>query len=172
MSGCLDGCFSTAATFGTSVKEFTTGGEGASRRWRWPRGLIIVHLSEAESRSCARPACSKQFVRRADGVQAGRRGETFTKYKSQGQSARLQWPGKPSVQALQQRRCCHPDVRTQYNWCLAGILFGHAALCLSGRWRVVDKIGQSALCAEFERGADNCRRCKGPVASQHGAWIP
>lgn len=47
-----------------------------------------MHLSEAESRSCARPACSKQFVRRADGVQAGRRGERFTKYKSQGQSAR------------------------------------------------------------------------------------
>lgn len=31
------------------------GAEGTSRRWRWPRGLIIVHLSDAESRSCATP---------------------------------------------------------------------------------------------------------------------
>ena len=43
------------ATWGTSEKERTMGAEGTSRRWRWPSGLIIVHLSEAESRSCATP---------------------------------------------------------------------------------------------------------------------
>lgn len=57
LAGCAKGLLSGAATMGTSVKEFTMGAEGASRRWRCPIGLIIVHLSEAESRSCANPAC-------------------------------------------------------------------------------------------------------------------
>lgn len=36
------------------------GAEGTSRRWRCPFGLIIVHLSEAESRSCANPSTAQK----------------------------------------------------------------------------------------------------------------
>ena len=56
LSGCAEELRSGVATFGTSEKEFTIGAEGASRRWRWAMELIIVHLSDVASRSCARPA--------------------------------------------------------------------------------------------------------------------
>ena len=55
MPGCAEELRSGAATLGTSEKECTTGAEGASRRWRCAMGFIIVHLSEAESRSWANP---------------------------------------------------------------------------------------------------------------------
>ena len=38
------------------------GAEGASRRWRWAMELIIVHLSDAASRSCASPARHTQLT--------------------------------------------------------------------------------------------------------------
>lgn len=37
------------------------GAEGTSRKWRCPFGLIIVHLSETESRSCANPSAAQQM---------------------------------------------------------------------------------------------------------------
>ena len=54
--GCAEELRSGAATLGTSEKECTMGAEGASRRWRCAMAFIIVHLSEAESRSWATPA--------------------------------------------------------------------------------------------------------------------
>ena len=51
LSGCAEGLRSGVATSGTSEKERTMGAEGASRRLRWAIELIIVHLSDAASRS-------------------------------------------------------------------------------------------------------------------------
>ena len=68
LSGCAEELRSGVATVGTSEKEFTMGAEGASRKWRWAMELIIVHLSEAASRSCASPASHTEHSAQSHGL--------------------------------------------------------------------------------------------------------